>query len=210
MSPANSALKVVETADAAPMDFETLKGRPNLHQTPLGTSGHWSLEKLLSLTQAEGIALWRDLPAVDMAEMNGHFMGLGPDANDVEYQARYAKYMFNEASTRGYWLGKAFKPITATKGEGYNRWRMQDGKVVRNLRMETRMGVSLVDGKPAYLLDYNVFNPKMTLIDEIRKLDDFIYLGVATYVQKDGTRSAPDFFILTGPTDSWVGPDADA
>lgn len=187
-------------------DFTSLHGRPNHHQTPIGSSGQWSLEKLLLLTQAEGIELWRGLDAVPMAEMNGHYMGMGPDALNEEYQRGYADVMFNENSRLGFWLGKAFRPLTETTGEGYNRWRFAGGKIVRNLRMATRMGNSLVDGRPAFILDYSAFNPKMTLIDELRKLDDSIYFGVATRAAEDGGRDKPDFFILTGPTDEWVGP----
>ena len=203
---AAAAMTTAAAAQPAAFDFESLKGRPNLNQTPLGSSGQWSLEKLLSLTQAEGMALWATLPPVAMAEMNGHYMGLGPDAKDQEYQKRYAAFMFNEKSPRGYWLGKAFKPLTATTGEGYNRWRFPGGRIDRNLRMATRMGNSLIDGKPAYILDYSAFNPKSTLVDELRKLDDFVYLGAATVDAGGGKRSDPDFFILIGPTDEWVGP----
>lgn len=202
---ADDASGIAKTAAPA-FDFEKLKGRPNLHQTPLGARGEWSLEKLLSLTQAEGVELWRTLEAVDMREMNGHYMGMGPDALNEQYQKGYANFMFNENSKIGYWLGKAFRPLTDTTGEGYNRWRFPGGKVVRNLRMATRMGPSLVDGKPCYILDYSAFNPKMTLIDELRKLDESIYFGVATRDAGDGKRDRPDFFILVGPTDEWVGP----
>ena len=38
-------------------------------------------------------------------------MGLGPNAQDVKAQAGYARYMFTETSERGYWLGKAFRPL---------------------------------------------------------------------------------------------------
>ena len=190
----------------APFDFEKLKGRPNLGQTPVGTSGQWSLEKLLALTQAEGIELWRTLPPASVQEMNGHYMGLGPDAMNVQYQKGYADYMFNEHSPRGYWLGKAFRPLTATTGEGYNRWRFPNQKIVRNLRIATKAGTSLIDGKPAYVLDYTVYNKGMTLIDELRRLEDGVYFGAATYDAGGGKRSEPDFFILIGPTDEWVGP----
>jgi hypothetical protein len=202
----DAAKTATATAPAAPMDFEKLKGRPNLRQTPLGVTGHWSLEKLLSLTQAEGVALWKTLAAVPMAEMNGHYMGMGPDALNEKYQERYAAFMFDEKSSRGYWLGKAFRPLSETAGEGYNRWRFPAGVVKRNLRMATRMGPSLVDDKLSYILDYSAFNPKMTLVDELRKLDETIYLGIATRDAGDGKRDQPDFFILVGPTDEWVGP----
>jgi hypothetical protein len=195
---------------AEPFDVSCLKDRPNHHQTPIGSSGRWSMEKLASLTQAEGIAIWRTLDAVEMHEMNGHYLGMGPDALDEEYQKGYAEYMFNELSPRGYWLGKAFRPLTDTTGEGYNRWRFPKGRIRRNLRMATRSGASLVDGRPAYILDYSVFNPKMTLVDELRKLDDAVYFGIATRAAGSGQRDKPDFFILVGPTDEWVGPETPA
>jgi hypothetical protein len=137
-------------------------------------------------------------------------MGYGPDALNEEFQLGYAKYMYDETSPRGYWLGKAFRPLTDTTGEGYNRWRYSGGKIARNLRMATRMGVSLIDGKPCYVLDYSVFNPKMTLVDELRKLDEAIYLGIATRDAGDGKRDHPDFFVLIGPTDEWVGAETPA
>jgi hypothetical protein len=187
-----------------PVDLNALKNRPNLHQTPVGTSGKWSMEMLNALTQAEGIALWRTLPAPTMAEMNGHYVGMGPGADDPEYQKRYAEYMFNEKSVRGYWLGKAFRPLSENSGEGYNRWRFPGGKVERNLRMATSIRNSIIDGKPTYVLDYSAFN-KSTLYDEVRKLEDGVYIGAATTARPDGTRSKQDMFILVGPTDEWVG-----
>jgi hypothetical protein len=191
------------------IDEEALKSRPILNQTPVGSSGKWTLEKLLSLTQAEQEALWRALPAPTMEEMNGHYMGIGPHADDPERQKSYAAYMYDEKSARGAWLGKAFRPLTATTGEGYNRWRFPGGRIERNLRMATRLQNSIIDGKPAYVLDYSAFN-KITLLDELRKLDDGIYIGAATVEQAggpnaNGTRSKLDMFILIGPTDEWVG-----
>lgn len=191
----------------ASFDFEKLQGRPNLHQTPLGASRQWSLEKLLALTQKEGVELWRTLPAVPLKEMNGHYMGVVPFADNVEQQRSFANNMLNEKSAAGYWLGKGFKPVSETAGEGYNRYRLPDGKIVYKGRMGTRIGKSLVDGKPAYIIDYSVFDKSITAVDELRKLDDFIYLGIATTDAGNGKRSEPFFWLLTGPTDRWVGPD---
>jgi hypothetical protein len=201
---------VTLAADAAPaFDFKALEGRPILDQTPVGSSGVWTLEKLLSLTQREQEQLWRQLPAPTLQEMNGHYMGLGPQADRPDVQKGYAAYMYDENSVRGAWLGKAFHPISATQGEGYNRWRFPGGRIERNLRMATRIDTSIIDGKPAYILDYPAFN-QTTLVDELRKLDDGIYLGAATVAMKDGpngggTRGRIDMFVLIGPTDEWVG-----
>src|SRR5262245_58984577 len=134
------------------LDVKALESRPIINQTPVGASGEWSLEKLLSLTQAEQEALWRTLPAPTLKEMNGHYMGLGPQADNPAVQKSYAAYMYDEKSVRGAWQGKAFRPLTATTGEGYNRWRFPGGKIERNLRMATRVANSLIDGKPCYVL----------------------------------------------------------
>lgn len=198
---------MASSADRAPFDFEKLKGRPNLQQTPIGSSGQWSLEKLLALTQKEGVELWRSLPAVPLQEMNGHYLGLVPFADNIEQQQDFASDARNEHANSGYWLGKGFKPVTETTGEGYNRYRLPGGKIVYKGRMGTRIGKSLVDGKSAYIIDYSVFDQSITSIDELRKLDDFIYLGIATKDVGGGKRSEPFFWLLTGPTDRWVGPD---
>jgi hypothetical protein len=193
---------------ATSLDLKALESRPILNQTPVGT-GKWTLEKLLSLTQAEQESMWRKLPPPTLQEMNGHYMGIGPQADNPAVQKSYAAYMYDEKSARGAWQGKAFRPLNATSGEGYNRWRFPGGKIERNLRMATRVQNSIIDGKPCYVLDYSAFN-KSTLYDELRKLDDGVYIGAATVAQAggpngNGTRSKIDMFILIGPTDEWVG-----
>ncbi len=75
--------------------------------------------------------------------------------------------------------------------------------------MATRIDTSMLDGKPAYILDYPAFN-ETSLVDELRKLDDGVYVGAATIAQENGpngggTRGRIDMFLLVGPTDEWVG-----
>ena len=204
-----SAVATMAAAQPAAFDFKALEGRPILNQTPAGASGAWTLEKLLALTQAEQETLWRGLPSPTLQEMNGHYLGLGPQADKPNVQQSYAAFMYDEKSVRGAWLGKAFRPLTPTTGEGYNRWRFPGGRVERNLRMATRIENSIIDGKPAYILDYPAFN-KTTLVDEVRKLDDGIYHGAATVAMAGGpngggARGRIDMFVLIGPTDEWVG-----
>jgi hypothetical protein len=203
-TPAKTAATGLQRETPAVVDRAALAGRSILTQTPVGT-GKWTLEQLLSLTQQEGIALWRTLPSPTLQEMNGHYMGLGPNAQDVKAQTGYAKFMFNETSERGYWLGKAFRPLDGSVGEGYNRWRFPGGRVERNLRMATRVQASIIDGNPCYVLDYGAMNKGMTLYDELRKLDDGVLIGTATTALRDGGRSPLSMFVLVGPTDEWVG-----
>lgn len=192
-------------AQVAGVDFGALKGRPNLDQTPVGSSGHWSLEKLLALDQAELERLWSKLPAATLQEMNGHFLGLQPAATDTEFQKQSAAFLFDEKSPRGYWLGKVFHPLTASTGEGYNMWRFPGGRIERSGRFSNRIDSSLIDGKPSYFLDYSTFNDT-TLVDELRKLDDYILIGAATEAAGEGKRSRVEYFVLTGPIDEWVAP----
>jgi len=199
---------VVWLAAAEEAEDATPKSQEHPASFPLSTSGEWSMERLLALSYDEVLALWKTLPAVDMAELNGHYQGIVPNGGDSERQKGLADFMYNEGSDRGYWLGKAYKPLTATTGEGYNRWRFAGGKIVRNLRFGTVMGKSLIDGRPAYIMNYGDFNDT-TLIDEIRKLDDYVYLGMGTTETEDGKRSTPGHFALVGPTDEWIGAGTD-
>jgi hypothetical protein len=169
-------------------------------------SKNWTMEKILSLDRDQIIALWKTLPSVTVAELHGHYMGLVPNAGNAKRQASTTAFMYDENSSRGYWLGKAYKQTGPHKGEGYNRWRFPDGKVVRNLRFSTEDGISLIDGEPALLMNYGAYN-KSNLVDELRKLDDYVYLGLGTVLASGGKRGEPGHFVLIGPTDEWVGVD---
>ena len=173
----------------------------------------WTRERVLGLSREELLALWSDAPAAEMAELNGEYEGLVPNAGDPEAEARTAEVMYNENSAIGYWLGKAYTPLTATTGDGYNRWRRAGGKVERRIRFATEMGPSLIDGKPALLMYYGAYvradgsQPRSTLVDEIRKLADGVYLGMGTVETEDGSRSRPGHFAMIGPVGEWVGVD---
>ena len=188
-------------------DDDFARGKPESASMPVTPSGEWSLERLLSMNRAELFEIWKKLPAAPMREMNGHYQGLVPNFGKPTEQARTSNSLYNENSRIGYWLGKAYKAHSDTKGEGYNRFRLPNGKVVRNRRFGTEMGKSLIDGKPALLMYYGHFDDS-DLVDEIRKLDDYVYVGVGTRPTEDGTRSdaVRGTFVLLGPTDEWVGP----
>ena len=174
---------------------------------PPPDDGEWTLAHVLDLSRDEIIDLWSVSPAPVFTAFKGHFMGLVPNAGDPERKASTDAFMFDEGSERGYWLGKAYMPFTATTGEGYNRWRFEDGSIVRNGRFGTEDGVSLIDGKPALIMYYGAFNDGSTLIDEIRQLSHDVFLGMGSREAEDGGRTEPGHFVLVGPTDEWVGVD---
>ena len=170
-------------------------------------NGEWTLERVLDMSRDEIVALWEVSPAPEFTEFKGHFMGLVPNTGDETRRMATDARMFDENSERGFWLGKAYKPTTATTGEGYNRWRFPGGEIVRNLRFGTAHGTSLIDGKPALMMYYGAYNEDSTLIDEIRELAPYVYLGMGTTETEAGGRSEPGHFVLLGPTDDWVGVD---
>jgi hypothetical protein len=176
-------------------------GQPADASIPL--SQHWTMEKLLAMSHEETMALWKTLPPVTVQELQGHYMGLVPNAGNPKRQAGMADYMYNENSVRGYWLGKVYRQIGENAGEGYNMWRFPNGKIVRNLRFSTHIGKSLIDDPASLLMNYGAYN-KSTLTDELRKVEDGVYIGAATTETRDGKRSQPDHFFLVGPIDGWV------
>ena len=179
----------------------------------LKTQETWTEEKIMALTSKEVLELWKQAPAVEMAELCGEYNGLIPNAGDEKAQKGTAAVMYNENSATGYWLGKAFSPLSHSKGDGYNRYRRPDGTIHRFMRFGTEMGTSLIDGKPALMMYYGAYQLKIlqgrenTLVDEIRKLADGVYLGVGTAKLPDGKRSQPGHFVLMGPVSQWVGVD---
>ena len=178
------------------------------------TEENWTEEKVMALTRDEVLELWGECPAVEMAELCGEYKGVIPNAGNEEAQKATAKTMYNEDGPLGYWLGKAYSPLSHSKGDGYNRWRRPGGKVDRYMRFSTEMGTSLIDGKPALMMYYGAYRhrfiaegKKNALVDEIRKLADGIYLGVGTSEMPDGSRTPPGHFALIGPDEKWLGVD---
>ena len=169
-------------------------------------TGELTLVDVLAMSRDEIIDLWSISPAPEFTAFKGHYMGLVPNAGDAKRRASTNATMFDEGSERGYWLGKAYMPTTATTGEGYNRWRFPGGKIVRNLRFGTEAGTSLIDGKPALLMYYGAYNEGNTLIDEIRQLDHDIFLGMGTPEAENGGRSEPGHFVLIGPRQTTGSP----
>jgi hypothetical protein len=189
------------TAIAAAGSAAEITGRSPDASIPL--SPHWTIEKILSMSHDETMALWKTLPPVPLQELHGHYMGLVPNAGDPKRQAGMADYMYNEKSVRGYWLGKVYRQNGENAGEGYNVWRFPNGKIERNLRFSTHLGKSLIDDRTSLLMNYGAYS-KSTLTDELRKVEDGVYIGAATTETRDGKRSSPDHFFLIGPIDEWV------
>lgn len=173
-------------------------------------TAQWTLDRLKGLTGAEALDLFRTLPSVSFGELEGEYAGAIPDGGDPAVRDALAKGIFNEQTPFGCWLGKAVTRTADGAGEGYNYCRRPGGRIVRHLRYGTAMEASYVDGQTVFTIRYAAFKNNSgahDLVDEVRRVDDGLYLCVSTTRTEQGGRSAPGAFILSGPTGPWVGVD---
>jgi hypothetical protein len=182
------------------------------------TQEKWSVDQIMhEMSREAALDLWRGLPAPTLDELDGEYKGHVHDGGDEAVRQAKTKFFFY--SPCGFWLGKAYTPGDGDKGEGHNSFHDDEGTVRRFRRFATEIGPSLLDGRPALIMYYRAFDNyagKMDLVDEIRRVDDGVYLcnytgtenvpGFAT--KKPGQeRSEPELFALTGPEGPWVGVD---
>ncbi|MFW9880903.1 MAG: hypothetical protein ACFFG0_48195 [Candidatus Thorarchaeota archaeon] len=160
----------------------------------------WSVEKLQSLTRDECVKLFKTLSPPDFEELNGEYAAtlLGENLEYGEW------YMYK--TELGRWLGKAYTPIPTEerpgfRGEGYNFWII-DGKKEYHSRFTTHIGVSVIDGKPIFRMQYDVFKSfygQEGMVDEIRKLKKGLYLCFGM----PRPTSIPGPFCLAGPKEPY-------
>jgi hypothetical protein len=111
----------------------------------------------------------------------------------------------------GHWEAKAFFPFESNKGWGYNLFSSKKGgnsKIVRTMKMDTHVGKSRFDDKDSFHLVYKAYNTGLnhTMRDEIRKINDRLYIGLGCLAWNMDTLN-PCPFILYGTPDQWAGPD---
>ncbi|MFC8796756.1 hypothetical protein ACFT2C_03405 [Promicromonospora sp. NPDC057138] len=175
------------------------------------------VQQALTLPQAELFALWRTLPAPDLTELDGEYLGYTPILNATDEEIHgLAELLYREGSPRGVWLGKAYQAGAGAAGEGYNLFRVSaDGAgvhgYVRRARFATSIDESLIDGRSSLMMRYAAFDnssARTDLVDEVRRYSHGLYLGTATTLLPDGTRTQPDgCFLLAGPFGPWTGVD---
>ena len=188
-----------------PTEIETgNKAREPGQDANCPVSANWSLGRLLGMHKEERINMWHTLPAVSLDELQGHFMGFAPSPGEQVPQPE-ANEFSDENSALGRWLGKAFLKTGPNAGEGYNRCRFPGGKIRFIGRFTTEVGPSLIDGKPSLLMYYGSYHAGAPgMVDEIRKVEEYVYFGVGSTLDEEGNRDL-DHFVLLGPTDAWVG-----
>jgi hypothetical protein len=173
----------------------------------------WTRENIMELNHDQIFELWKKCPAVSMEELVGEYDGLVPNAGNPEAKKAIDIAMYSEDKPSGFWLGKALWPLSKTHGDGYNRYRYS-GRLENRVRFATCIGKSLIDGKPAFMMNYGAYHARGTppgyvsdLVDEVRKLDDGIYVAMATRCMPNGVRTEPGHFVLVGPVGWYRGAD---
>lgn len=163
-------------------------------------------ESLLHMSVTEIMTLFKSLDAPTLDEMHG------------EYQATLLKQpsllttisgqlAINDPIILGKWQCKAFRPVNDEFGVGYNSFK-HFGKIKQHFPMRTLIAASRYDNRPAYQLVYRAFYSlcgQFHMVDEIRKVNEGLYLGIGTYGFTDKQRQVPLPFLLSGPQHEYRG-----
>ena len=152
------------------------------------------------------MALFGKLPAPSIQEMDGEFA-----AHLLAQPSALAQLIgnltVNNPFMPGRWLCKAFKPVSAERGQGYNAFAHL-GRTVQRYPMQTLIAPSRYDRRPAYTLVYASFQSRcgaIHMVDEVRRVAPDLYLGIGTWGFTDGQRQVPLPFALRGPIAPYAG-----
>ena len=152
------------------------------------------------------IGLFKTLEAPTIVEMDGEFDATLLRQPSVFATLSGAVMVRNPLSP---WRAKAFRPVDATGGRGYNTFRpVFASQDVRMYPMLTAIARSRYDGRPVYQLDYRPFdtlNGRINMIDEIRRVKPGLYLGFGTWGLSARQQMIPLPFSLVGPARPYVG-----
>lgn len=147
---------------------------------------------------AELLKLFATLEAPTIEEMDGEYAAHllaqpGWIATSVGHMAT--------SNLLGSWRCKAFRPLDADSGCGYNGFAFR-GRVIQRYPMRTLVAPSRFDGRPAYYLVYRYFRSlcgDINMVDEVRRVAPGLYLGIGTWGYTRAQRQVPYPFLLEGP-----------
>ncbi|MGC9325436.1 MAG: hypothetical protein ACP5G0_11880 [Desulfomonilia bacterium] len=193
-----------------------------------------TLEDLQKLSRAQLIGVFHQLVSPEIHEMKGEYRAALLNSGNAlnTYLSMFSMYF-----VWGFWMHKAFEPISEMQGYGYNTFLTSLEKAHDNLfpslwaqitlcaksrkgdasprhtarimRNRTHIGPSMFDNRTSFHLVYHPYTafPVSTMHDEVRKINDALYLGLGTLTVTGGKWNVFPF-VLMGPPDPWVGPDA--
>ena len=167
-----------------------------------GSISRFSAAELKAMSIGDVLAVFRQLDAPPLAEMDGEFVATLLD------QGNPAMNVISSFTTNvpRRWLGKAFEPVNESEGHGYN-WFQGGPTAVRRYRMKTYLGDSAVDAGRSYILEYRPYNSGFmrSMVDEVRRVAPGLYVGLGRVGFGSWMRTRLYPFMLEGP----VGPFSD-
>jgi hypothetical protein len=176
------------------------KGAANMSPARLSSAD------LASLNTEELMALFGTLEAPEVAEMDGEYAASLLQQPSLAATLLGYVNLYNPLLS-GSWLCKAFRPVSALEGRGYNGFR-HFGRIVQRFPMQTLVAASRYDGRPAYQLVYRAYHSvcgEIHMVDEVRRVAPGVYLGIGTWGFSTAQRLVPLPFLLTGPVAAYRG-----
>lgn len=165
-------------------------------------------EDMRELTRRQVVDVFHAADAPLFTDLKGEYraevLPVGPFAAVAAF---YTHKLFGP----GHWEGKAFFPFSDRSGWGYNIFsvkRKHHRTTARTCKMNTYLGLSHMDNRNSVHLDYAPHNgfTNHTMHDEIRRINDELYLGMG-FMSIGGGPANPAPFVLYGEPSNWVGPD---
>lgn len=161
------------------------------------------------LSKSDVMQLFFAAEAPEFTEMNGEYKTRLVSAG-ILYGAN--EFYAHNFMGPGHWEAKAFFPFEKIRGQGYNLFTVDENgekRAVRTLRMDTFNGKSNFDDKESFHLVYEAYNTDQnrSMRDEIRKINDSLYIGLGYSKWNLGTYN-PSPFVLHGKPEKWTGPDS--
>lgn len=190
-------------------------------------------EDLMKLNRKQIMELFSQLDAPAMSEMKGEYRAAMLDSGYIVNSILAKHYLH---FSWGSWQYKAFEPLGKDKGHGYNTFITTQSRLYENyfialfmkilsivhsffrlnnpqrlariMLNKTSIVSSVFDGRPSFQLSYRDYNTFFTntMTDEVRKVNDKLYLGIGRLTVTFG-KFNPMPFVMMGPPNPWVGPD---
>ncbi len=161
-----------------------------------------------NLSKANIMQLFYASDAPEFSKLNGEYKA---KMLSVGFLGRFNGPLADHVMGNGHWEGDAFLPDTSDTGKGYNIYtNINNGNTTtsRALKMMTYIGKSEFDNKNSFHVDYKNIAKGLNgfVHDEVRKINDNIYLALVFFSFKGGRFNPLPFVIYDNPT-PWIGPD---
>lgn len=126
--------------------------------------------------------LFWSLPVPSVSEIHGEYAGILLNQGNRVTSA-LTRFFVNK---EGFWLGKAFEPMSDSKGRGYNIFRTRKG-IRRSLRMHTHHREIETEIDPEkdsethrLTIEYGEVNDGLvgSIVDELRRVAPGLFLGI--------------------------------